>query len=569
MRGIARISLCVHHLFFLNKTTMRTIVKYSRLVLACLPFVCAGSLAAQYVAGSTQSKTNVNESGAANYSVPVVVSPGTNKLQPQLEFAYNSQGGSGPLGIGWGLSGLSAVTRAPATYEQDGTHDGVDYDALDRFRLDGERLVNIRGGYGGSGTEYRTEQETWTKVVSYGRQGGGPAWFRAWTKAGLILDFGATGDSRVEAPGRSDVLSWRLNRVADRFGNYMTVRYVEDRARGESVPLRIDYGGNTAARKAHYASVRLEYAVRPDQAEADMLGSRFASYRRLVRVRSYFGASQVRRYDLLYGSSGPARASRLVSIQEFGSDNTALEPIRFSWGSAGSETSSFRHAVSSFAPSAGGWGREHPRMGADVNGDGRTDIVGFANAGVYVSVSNGTTFAAPRRFVTGYGYSSGWRTSYHERTMADVNGDGRADVVGFAHHGVVVSLSTDSGFTAPRTWWNGYYGYSQGWRTNRHPRIVTDVNGDGRADIVGFAGHGTVVSYSTGDWKVLRYCADVGPPDGIQPRMARRHTPTHGRRLGRGRAFGPPRLRRARGVHAQLERRRRERSHHAHHACRT
>lgn len=476
---------------------MRSFAKFSHLLLLSVPLALASGLSAQYAAGTTASESQVNESGAATYSVPIVVSPGTNKLQPNLKIAYNSQGRSGPLGIGWGLTGLAAITRSSATLDQDGRVDGVDYDSLDRFNLDGERLVNIRGSYGANGTEYRTEQETFTKVLSYGRQGNGPAWFRAWTQAGLILDFGSTGDSRIEAPGRIDVLSWRLSRVADRQGNYMNVRYYEDRARGESVPTRIDYGGNSVARTAHYASVRFEYAVRPDQLEAYMQGGRFTSYRRMTRVRSYYGTAQVRRYDLVYGTSGPARDSRLVSIQEFGSDNSALEPIRFTWGSAGAETSTMRYGVASFAPRAGGWGREHPRMPADVNGDGRSDIVGFANAGVYVSISNGSTYAAPRRFITGYGYSSGWRVGSHERTMADVNGDGRADVVGFAHSGVYVALSNGSAFTGSRRWL-AYYGYSHGWRVDRHPRIVQDVNGDGRADIVGFAGHGTVVSYSTG-----------------------------------------------------------------------
>ena len=41
----------------------------------------------------------------------------------------------------------------------------------------------------------------------------------------------------------------------------------------------------------------------------------------------------------------------------------------------------------------GGWRiAKHPRMMADVNGDGRDDVVGFGNAGTYVSTSTGTSF---------------------------------------------------------------------------------------------------------------------------------------------------------------------------------
>ena len=43
--------------------------------------------------------------------------------------------------------------------------------------------------------------------------------------------------------------------------------------------------------------------------------------------------------------------------------------------------------LAAFAPGAGGWISDdlYKRELADVNGDGRADIVGFANSGVYVS----------------------------------------------------------------------------------------------------------------------------------------------------------------------------------------
>ena len=43
--------------------------------------------------------------------------------------------------------------------------------------------------------------------------------------------------------------------------------------------------------------------------------------------------------------------------------------------------------LAAFAPGAGGWSSDnlYPRELADVNGDGQADIVGFGQAGVYVS----------------------------------------------------------------------------------------------------------------------------------------------------------------------------------------
>jgi hypothetical protein len=42
--------------------------------------------------------------------------------------------------------------------------------------------------------------------------------------------------------------------------------------------------------------------------------------------------------------------------------------------------------IANYAFNAGGWRvDQHPRFLADINGDGRADVVGFGNAGVYVS----------------------------------------------------------------------------------------------------------------------------------------------------------------------------------------
>ncbi|MDC3956674.1 FG-GAP-like repeat-containing protein [Polyangium jinanense] len=140
---------------------------------------------------------------------------------------------------------------------------------------------------------------------------------------------------------------------------------------------------------------------------------------------------------------------------------------------------------------------KHPRMMADVDEDGKQDVVAFGDAGTLVSRSTGTGFMAPELWVDQYNYNHGWRTEYHERMMADVNNDGKPDVVGFGDAGVLVSLSTGSSFTAPSLW-VGDYGWNQGYRVDKHPRMMADVNNDGKPDVVAFGDNGVVVSLSTG-----------------------------------------------------------------------
>ena len=119
-------------------------------------FTLQPSLAATAV-GATPGMFKVSENGAANYTIPITVPPGTSGLAPQLSLNYSSQSGNGPLGVGWSLGGLSTVNRCPATLAQDGFKGGINYDANDLFCLDGQRLIVVSGTYGTDGAEYRTE----------------------------------------------------------------------------------------------------------------------------------------------------------------------------------------------------------------------------------------------------------------------------------------------------------------------------------------------------------------------------------------------------------------------------
>jgi hypothetical protein len=156
---------------------------------------------------------------------------------------------------------------------------------------------------------------------------------------------------------------------------------------------------------------------------------------------------------------------------------------------------------------------EIPLVG-DFNGDGKDDIVSFAqhpqaqigNAPVRVALSNGQSFGAASVWQTDFSPAG------EIPMVGDFNGDGKADIVSFArraqfapdgtmigHAPVRVALSTGTSF-GPSRIWHTFFSLD-----GEIPRVA-DVNLDGKADIVTFL-HGTgdgvrknnvYVAFSTG-----------------------------------------------------------------------
>src|SRR5207249_4954600 len=129
---------------------------------------------------------------------------------------------------------------------------------------------------------------------------------------------------------------------------------------------------------------------------------------------------------------------------------------------------------------------KHVRLLGNVNNDRRKDIVGFGDDGVWLSLASPTpktyspliksSLVGPPTYVlAGFGYNTGWRVDKHVRLLADVNGDGLQDIVAFGDDGVWTALSTGTGF-APAQFVLQAFGYNQGWRTDKHVRLLTDVN---------------------------------------------------------------------------------------------
>ncbi|MFL5159053.1 MAG: alkaline phosphatase family protein [Microvirga sp.] len=193
------------------------------------------------------------------------------------------------------------------------------------------------------------------------------------------------------------------------------------------------------------------------------------------------------------------------------------------WTSLGNGDGGFQAAkfvVMNFGFNQGWRVDMHPRFVTDLTGDGRSDVVGFGDAGIWVCLGNGDGgFQEPRFVSQDLAVNMGWRVDKHPRFVTDLTGDGRADIVGFGDDGVWTCLGNGDGTFQPAKFVVMEFGFNQGWRTDMHPRFVTDLNGDGRADILGFANNGVYVCIGNGDgsFQPPRLVMNgLGPNDGWQ-----------------------------------------------------
>jgi hypothetical protein len=364
-------------------------------------------------------KLDVSDTGAATYSIPVVVPPGLAGATPSLSLEYNSQAGDGILGIGWSLAGIPAVTRCNRTLDQDGYVRDVRFDAQDAFCLSGQRLIPISGENGTNGTEYRTEIDGFSRIISYGTAGTGPQSFKVWTKAGLILEFGATADSRVPLNASSTTArAWALDRQEDQYGNYLTATYTPSAANGQAYLARIDYSGNSTAGVAPANSVRFTYEARTDNAILYHAGYLTRTPQRLTTIDTYDGANLVSKYKLAY-EYGPANnVSRLTSVTLCDAAGTCLPATSFTWNA-----NSFGWGDKTLLADATAWASDTTYGFADFNNDGIQDLWYIPSGTTQFNVRLGTFNG---KMEPAQNWSNG-NVGGRSRGVADLNGDGMAD----------------------------------------------------------------------------------------------------------------------------------------------
>ena len=455
--------------------------------------------------GTTDGVFRVVETGSATYSVPILTAPASGGVAPQLSLDYNSQSGNGQVGVGWSIGGVSSISLCPQTMEQDEVSGsrGLKFDGSDRFCLDGQKLLvdSSSGDYGSDGTRYRTEIDSFARITSYGSAGNGPVWFKVEHKDGSVLEYGNTGDSRIEArgsPNPATVFTWAQNRFEDRSANYMLYSYRKNNAGPvEFVLQSIDYTGNSRA--GTLPSARLSFAYRERGVVEDLVhnylsGVEFEQSQLLQSILSQGRLNagdpleDLRFYELSYEEDGLGR-NILTSLIECRSANqiTCYQPTSFNWLKSESKIDLKSTVQDGLLPRSSLSGM----LLADVSGDGRPDLVytKLKKRNFHLYVKQATTDAGFIEWTTSVQLTKKADGSAPQVFSIDLNSDGFQDLVYSKFrrqtddYTWVALVSNGYGFSAEIELNSSHRYFLTGEALESRFQIM-DFNGDGLSDIL-------------------------------------------------------------------------------------
>jgi RHS repeat-associated protein len=485
--------------------------------------------------GATPGNFSVTPDGQASYSIPIWVPDGVLGMQPSLSISYNSSvPGSGPLGVGWSVSGfpISRITRCRPTKAVDGERGPTSLTGT-TYCLDGERLIPV----GSNGNEYHTERESFSQIIRNG-SATAPTSFTVKTKDGKILQYGSrpnnrqsgrrvpwVADNTTTAPpfvfpfSATDATNaWALDTVQDRTGPYhangqgntITIDYELSASTTsckrypnfsftEWVPKQIVYGYDTnGANPTRKVAFVYADAGRADISCAFVDGMGLRSTKQLTQIDVYgpnpVNQQVLKSYKLTYDGGGPTTGhTRLTAMQECDQSGVCKAPTKFEYSA---DSLLFQEYIDSNT----GFPQFGTGQAGDVDGDGLDDLIVRTPAGLTYLRSNGHGFEPERPWA-----SPGPDNNFGAAEVLDLDLDGIADAA--------VQRTNPEG----QTKWTHFLGVSPPAASiqpedtigvsNNLPLYFGDFNGDGILDSV--LGAGDASSPSFYRWFVRRNSVDA------------------------------------------------------------
>jgi RHS repeat-associated protein len=441
------------------------------------------------IVGAVPGSLSVSGSGAAIYSIPIEVAPGTSGMTPEISLVYNSNGQDGIIGPGWSIGGISAISNVRQTEYYTGYLNPFNlysYFNSTEFSLDGQKLIRVGSHTSYQSGEYRTEDESFRQINKEPR---GDGWcFKTKTKSGLYYEYGLTNDSRqwsseaTHAPQRA-ILNYFVNKISDRLGNEIVFNYTSIPATGECYIASIVYGDGKSKVTFEYKDRETSIVTRVQDHTEELV---FKVSKRLWKIHSSYNNQIYRTYNLNYTPRGTTQISYLNNVELIGENKTKYNPTIFDWPEL--PESLYEFEIEEDIAEASG-----KPISGDFNGDGLIDICFQQSMGavrplpeqyhgnfICFKQNNGNNTFTDMPTISNH--VNHLQQQVH---VADFNGDGISDVLltvieDMNHHllGDLYLFDKDFNYTL----YPQIISYNEGFDYYRVD--VGDFNGDGQADVM-------------------------------------------------------------------------------------
>ncbi|MBS7040833.1 MAG: VCBS repeat-containing protein, partial [Bacteroidales bacterium] len=300
--------------------------------------------------GFIDVKTTVSPSGAAVVEIPLTFPSGIRGMEPQLKVTYNSQGGLGTMGYGAEISGLSSITRTAPNIYFEGAYGPLTFDSP--LSWDGTRLIPDST----DNNRFHTEAFSQNIIEKTG-QG-----FRITSPDGKTIEYGITDDSRIKGNNPGEILAWKINKITDVYGNYITYTYTEFEGKGSYIHKIAYTGTKTNAPATILSFSYIENLYSPQKKWVD--GTMFYAGMLLSDIQVECGNRSFRKYEFAYFDA------RLFSVIEFTPDGKDRKELELEWGTE--KTYDGMEQIANYGKRDFGYFNA-----GSIYGDGRQDLLRF------------------------------------------------------------------------------------------------------------------------------------------------------------------------------------------------
>lgn len=416
--------------------------------------------------------------GQASYLIPIDLPPGRNGVQPSLSLSYNSQSGNGILGVGWSLNAGSSISRCGATFTQDTYTRAVTFNvSTDRLCLDGQRLIATTGSYGASNAEYRTEMDSFVKVVQHGNINDNNSSFTVFKPDGSSATYGASANSRFVPNGLITPLSWKVTQELYSNGAN-TIDYVyDDSMVGEHLLSKIYYTGSSG--RTGDRSIAFQYETRSDIRQSYIFGGKINSQKRLAAIYTSVNEVALNSAYKLHYQQGDTSQRSLLDEVEFCSMQQGIEQCaitsRFNWLKSQHVAQPQPLTFDGVDIYSGIKNIQQIMPYGDVDGNGTPDFPGYmVNAEQNITGTNNLSLMGSCRYIN--------ETLRFDCFQADIDLDGKIDPYRFQNGYIEINFSKrNSGYIRTNI------AFVPGTSKSQPGDMVStiqDINGDGWPDVV-------------------------------------------------------------------------------------